>query len=52
MDEYRLTCTDCSFSASVNGDVDAVFDAIESHQADRVFDPGEHRVDFEVIGSH
>ena len=52
MDEYRLTCTDCTFSTVVTGDVDAVYDAIEAHQADWASGPGAHRVDFQLVGSH
>lgn len=52
MDGYRLACTACSFSTVVDGDVDAVFDAIEAHQADFDADPEAHLVDFEVTSSH
>ena len=49
---YRLACTGCSFSTVVNGDVEAVYDAIESHQAKCAFAPREDRVGFEVASSH
>lgn len=51
MDEYRLACTACSFSTVVAGDVEAVYDEIEAHQAEFESDREVHLVDFEVIGS-
>lgn len=44
---YELRCTDCSFEATVEGDVFAVLDVIEGHQERYVNDPIEHFVEFE-----
>lgn len=50
MDEYQLTCTDCSFSTVEDGGIDAVFDAIEAHRAAFATDPSDHFVEFELLG--
>lgn len=46
-DVYDLNCTDCPFTSVVEGDVYAVFDAIETHQAD-AGDGLEHFVNFAI----
>lgn len=51
MPEYRLECTDCSFTEIVTGEIDDVLDRIDDH-VDRTVDGDremEHFVEFEVV---
>lgn len=45
---YRLSCTTCSFAATVEGDLDAVMDRVDAHTAAADGD-GSHFVEFEVV---
>lgn len=45
MPTYRLDCTGCSFTTTVDGDFDAVMDRIDDHAGD---EPA-HFVEFEVV---
>lgn len=47
--EYELACTDCSFAAVIAGDVDAVFDAIDAHQAEVRDRHADHFVNVEAL---
>lgn len=47
MPTYRLDCTSCSFTTTVEGDLDAVMDRVEGHTgADGA---AAHFVEFEVV---
>lgn len=43
---YRLTCTDCSFEATVEGDVYEALDHADAHQEEYTDHPGNHFVNF------
>ena len=47
---YNLTCTDCQFEATVNGDCYEVLDLIDAHQAEHEGDAFDHFVNFELVG--
>lgn len=44
---YRLSCTDCQFETTVQGDA---FDALDEADAHRTETPAGHFVDFELTG--
>lgn len=45
---YRLSCTTCSFAATVEGDLDAVMERVEAHTASADGD-ASHFVEFEIV---
>lgn len=45
---YELTCTDCAYEATVNGDVHDALDAANLHQGVHGDTAAEHFVDFEL----
>lgn len=45
---YRLSCTACAFTTTVEGDLDAVMDRVEEHTGGRDTDD-THFVEFEVV---
>lgn len=47
---YDLSCVDCTYSETVEGDIDEVFEAIEGHQGMHPADALEHFVEFEQTG--
>lgn len=47
---YKLDCTNCSFEAVVEGDLDDAYDLIEEHE-EKYDDTGDnHFVDLETAG--
>lgn len=47
--KYELSCSDCSFTTIVEGDIDELFDVIESHQAEADGHYADHFVNFESV---
>lgn len=48
---YELRCLDCSYEATVTGDVFEVLDVIDAHQEGHLEDAYEHFVEFEIEGN-
>lgn len=46
---YELSCNDCSFATEYEGDIDGLYDVVDSHQEEMQTDPADHFVDFESI---
>lgn len=44
---YTLSCVDCSFEATVQGDAYDVLDVVQAHQENNVDDSRRHFVEFE-----
>lgn len=50
MPVYRLDCTDCSFTAVVDGEPDDVMDRVDRHvTATAGADLADHFVEFELV---
>lgn len=49
-DVYELTCTDCPFETTVEGDCFDAIDAAEAHQEEHGISPMDHVVNFERRG--
>lgn len=49
--EYELSCTDCSFTTVIAGDIDEIFDAIDDHQAEVRDHHADHFVNFEALAN-
>lgn len=45
---YLLECTDCSFEATVEGDLDDALEIADNHQEGNGVREGDHFVDFEL----
>ena len=43
---YALSCVECSFETTVEGDVFDAFDVADTHRAERADDASEHFVEF------
>ena len=48
---YELRCTDCAFTTTFSGEIDALYDVLDSHQERMASSPDEHFVDFEATPS-
>lgn len=49
---YELHCNDCSFEATVDGDLNEALEVANTHQEDRGVTPADHFVDFELQDYH
>lgn len=49
---YELTCTDCPFATTVDGDLHDALDAAEEHQEEHGKLPSDHFVDLERAGGN
>lgn len=45
---YELSCNDCEFQATVDGDLNEALDVANSHQEERGVSKADHFVDFEL----
>lgn len=45
---YELSCNDCAFEATVDGDLNEALEVANSHQEGHGFTRGDHFVDFEL----
>lgn len=45
---YELSCNDCAFQATVDGDLNEALEVANSHQEGRGETQGDHFVDFEL----